>query len=159
MMASMPGMSNLSGQVFTIINQIPQDATVSTKVKWNKFRLEDCGKRDGLYDRSSGTMSYKANTWTAFINDWKKYKAPTFLDDCYYTLDDEMKDQYFTANVGDLLIFADIPDEAPTTIQEFIALCNKYKDAGGTITSAEVYINFKADGTPWRTNHIELVRG
>jgi len=158
-MANMPGMSNLGGQVFTIINQIPQSSAVSTKVKWKKFRLSDCGKRDGLYDRSSGTMAYRANTWTAFINDWKNYKAPTFLDGGYYALDDEWKDQYFTANVGDLLIFADIPDEAPTTIQEFNQLRDKYRDIGGPITSAEVYINFKADGTPWKTNHIELVRG
>ena len=155
----MMALSILSGQVFTIINQIPQDATVLTKVKWNKFRLEDCGKRDGLYDRSSGTMAYRANTWTAFINDWKSYKAPTFLDGGYYALDDELKGQYFTANVGDLLIFVDIPDDAPTTIQEFNQLRDKYRDIGGPITSAEVYINFKADGSPWRTNHIELVRG
>ena len=152
-------LSRLAGQTFTIINQIPQSATVLTKTQWKKKVLKDCGKKDGLYDRSSGTMAYKANTWTAFINDWQMYKAPNFLDGGYYALDDELKDQYFTANVGDLLIFADIPDDAPTTIQEFNQLRDKYRDIGGPITSAEVYINFNADGTPWKTNHVELVRG
>ena len=39
------------------------------------------------------------------------------------------------------------------------SIVNKYKDLGGTITKADAYIRFKADGTPWKTNHIELIKG
>ena len=151
------GLSNLNGQVFTIINQIPTSATVSTKTVWKKYKLTNCGKRDGLYDKSSGTMAYRANTWTAYIGNWQQYKPPTWLDGGYYALSD--KTGVYTANVGDLLIFADIPDEVPTTLQEFIALRDKYKDIGGIITGQEIYINYKPNGTPWKTNHIELVKG
>ena len=151
------GTSNLNGQVFTIINQIPTSQTVATKIAWKKYRLADCGKRDGLYDKSSGTMAYKANTWTAYIHNWQEYKPPTWLGDGYYALAD--KTEYYTANVGDLLIFADVADNAPTTLQEFNALRDKYKDIGGVITGQEVYINYKPNGTPLKTNHIELIKG
>jgi hypothetical protein len=152
-------LSNLNSQVFTIINQIPQSQTAAAKASWTKYRLSDCGKRDGLYDKSSGTMAYKANTWTAYIKNWQQYKAPSWLDGGYYVLPEEEKAQYYTANVGDLLIFADIPDDVPTTLQEFNALRDKYKDMGGIITGTEAYINYKPDGTPWATNHIELIKG
>ncbi len=153
------GLSNLNGKVFTIINQIPTSASVAAKTGWKKYRLTDCGKRDGLYDKSSGTMAYKANTWTAYINDWQQYKTPTWLDDGYYALPENEKSNYFTANVGDLLIFADITDDAPTTLQEFNALRDKYKDMGGIIAGQEVYINYKPNGTPCKTNHIECIKG
>ena len=151
------GTSNLNGQVFTIINQIPTSQTVTTKIAWKKYRLTDCGKRDGLYDKSSGTMAYRANTWTAYIMNWQQYKPPTWLDSGYYALAD--KSEHYTANVGDLLIFYDIADNVPTTLQEFNALRDKYKDMGGIITSQEVYIKHKPNGTPWKTNHIECIKG
>lgn len=153
------GISNLNGQVFTIINQIPTSATVATKATWEKYRLTDCGKDDGLYDKSSGTMAYKANTWTAYIRNWQQYKPPTWLSDGYYALSDAEKANFFTANVGDLLIFADITDETPTTLQEFNALRDKYKDMGGIITSQKAHTRYKPNGAPWPNNHIELIKG
>lgn len=153
------GLSNLHRETFTIINQIPQSASIATKTAWKKHILTKCGKQNGLYDKSSGTMIYRANSWTAYIFDWQGYKQPNWLDGGYYMLSDEEKDNYFTANVGDLLIFGEIPDAAPTTIQEFNALATKYKDNGGIITGNEVYINYKPDGTPWKMNHIELIKG
>ena len=156
---SSPELSNLNNQVFTIINQIPTSQTVSTKVAWEKYRLDKCGKSDGLRDESSKTMAYKANTWTAYIGNWQEYKPPTWLDDGYYALSDDEKAEYYTANVGDLLIFADIPDETPTTLQEFNALRDKYKDIGGIITSQKAHTLYKSNGTPWPNNHIELIKG
>ena len=156
---SSPELSNLNNQVFTIINQIPTSQGVATKTAWKKYRLDNCGKKDGLYDKSNGTMAYKANTWTAFIYNWQQYKPPLWVDNGYYTLTDEEKADYFTANVGDLVIFSDVFDDAPTTTQEFNALRDKYKDMGGIITGAEEHINYKPNGTPWKTNHIECIKG
>ena len=153
------GLSNLSGKTFTIINQIPESPSVNTKVAWIKHTLTDCGKKDGLFDQSSGTMSSKANTWTAYLNDWERYKPPHWLDGGYYALPDDAKPSYFTVNVGDLIIFDDIPDVAPTTLTEFNALSKKYKDIGGAVTSAEAYITYKPNGEPWGNNHIEAIKG
>ena len=150
-------LSNLRDETFTIINQIPQSAAVSTKTAWKKVTLRHCGRINGIYDRTSGAMIYKANTFTAYIYDWEKYKAPHWFDGGYYALAD--KDNYFTVNIGDLIVFADIPDAVPTTLQEFQSMVTKYKDNGGTVSSAQAYINYKANGEPWKTNHIEAIKG
>ena len=155
----MMGLAKLNGNTFTIINQIPTSSTVATKTAWKKYTLTDCGKRDGLYDKSSDTTAYKANTWTAYIHNWQQYKPPTWLDGGYYTLTDIEKTKYYTANTGDLLIFADITDNVPITLQEFNALRDKYKDMGGIITGQEVYANYEPNGTPLKTNNIELIKG
>ena len=152
-------LSNLKNETFTIINQIPQSAAVSTKTAWKKVTLRRCSKTGGIYDRTSGTMVYKANTFTAYIYDWEQYKSPDWLNGGYYALADKDKGNYFTVNIGDLIVFADIPDTVPTTLQEFQALVTKYKDNGGTVSSAQAYINYNSDGTPWKTNHIEAIKG
>lgn len=152
-------LSNLKNEVFTIINQIPECQDTATKKEWQKTTLFHCGKKDGLYDKSTGTMIYKANTWTAFIYDWTKYKPPLWLDGGFYSLSADEKSLHFTVNAGDLLIFSDIPDAVPSTLQEFNALRDKYKYNGGIITGQEVYINFRPDGKPWQTNHIEIIKG
>ena len=152
-------LSNLKNETFTIINQIPQSASVATKKQWKKHTLKNCDKKDGIYDKSSGTMVYKANTFTAFVFDLKHYKEPNWLGNGYYSMDDVSKESFYTANVGDLIIFAPIPEIAPTTTAEFTALTQKYRDMGGIISGVNVYINHKPNGVPWRTNHIELIKG
>ena len=102
-------------------------------------------------------MIYRANSWTAWIGDWQHYREPDWLDGGYYTLTD--KTLYYTANAGDLLIFSDIPDAVPASEQEFQALVTKHKNAGGILSSVQAFINYKQNGTPWRTNHIEIVKG
>lgn len=153
------GLSDLNSQHFTIINQIPTSQTVSTKRAWKKHFLTKCNRRDGIYDKSSREVIYKANTWTAYIFDWIDYMPPLWFEGGYYDLDDELKDRCFTVAVGDLLIFSEIDDPTPKSISEFDALRNKYKDYGGVVTGAEVYINYRQNGKPWRTNHIEIIKG
>ena len=58
------GLSNLYDKTFTIINQIPSSQTVATKIAWVKHTVEHCDKADGIFDKSTGNMVYKANTFT-----------------------------------------------------------------------------------------------
>ena len=152
-------LSNLQNSTFTIINQIPQSISSAKKRAWFKHTLRKCGKQNGIYDRTGGTMLYKTNTFTAYIGDWERYMPPSWLNTGYYTLPDKDKANYFTVNVGDLIVFDDIDDSVPTTLQEFQALVAKYGDNGGTVTGFQEYINYKPNGEPWRTNHIEAVKG
>ena len=152
-------MSNLFSETFTIINQIPQSPTVPTKVLWKKHFISNCDRRDGIYDRSDRVMAYKASAWTVWCKDWQRYKPPDWTNEGYYILFSEAKDNYWTANVGDLIVFAEIPDIVPTTVAEFQSLVNKYRENGGLITQAQSYINYRADKTPWATNHIEMIKG
>lgn len=52
--------------------------------------------QNGIYDRTSGSMVYKANTFTAYINDWEVYRPPNWLDGGYYVLSDDEKENCFT---------------------------------------------------------------
>lgn len=138
-------LSDLKGCVFTLIHQAGAE-------KWMLFRLFDCGKRDGVFDRSGNQMVYRANSWTAFLGDWERYRKPGQLSE------EESKKGFFTVSPGDLLIFSDVADGVPTSIREFSALREKYRNNGGVISSVEVYIRYRPDGTPWKTNHIEVMR-
>lgn len=151
-------LSNLYDKTFTVINQIPTSQTVATKIAWVKHTISGCDKADGIYDKSTGNMVYKANTFTAYLKNWQNYREPNFSEQGYYSLYRTEK-MLYTANVGDLVIFREINDPAPTTLKEFNALRTKYANEGGILTTVEAFINYHNDKTPWRTNHIELIKG
>lgn len=151
-------LSNLFDKTFTVINQIPTSQTVATKIAWVKHTISGCDVVSGIYDKSTGNMVYKANTFTAFLKDWKNFHEPNFFENGYYTIYMIDKNAY-TADVGDLVIFREIEDPVPTTPKEFNDLRTKYSKEGGVITEKTAFINYHNDGEPWRTNHIELIRG
>lgn len=151
-------LSNLYDKTFTIINQIPTSVTNATKVAWVKNVLPHCDKVSGIYDKSSGNMFYKSNTFKVYCEDWQNFRSADFSNKGYYSVYQTEKTAY-TANIGDLVIFGEIAEEAPTTIQEFNALRTKYQNNGGILTAVEVYINYKNKTIPWATNHIELIKG
>lgn len=151
-------LSEIKDKTFTIINQIPTSETTSAKIKWVKKILNFCGKQNGLQGKTNETMLNKSNSWTAYVGDWKRFKEPNWSDTGYYSINDVENSDFYTANVGDLLVFDEIPDAAPDSMQEFQRLVQKYKDIGGLITSVEVYINYKSNGAAWKTNHIELIK-
>ena len=153
-------LSKFGTKTFTIINQIPKSENDTSKTKWQKHILTHCDVRNGVYDKSTGVFSGRGNLWTVYIYDWQFYKPPIWSKDGYYFLDDLKKEKYFTVNVGDLIIFENIPDKVPTSISEFSELEKKYRQNGGTVSNCEAFIRFKRDGkTPWKTNHIEAVKG
>lgn len=150
-------LSRFNDKIFTIINRIPKSADNAQVAEWVKNTLKQCDKQSGISGgKTDQTVIFKANSWTVWLADWQRYKEPNWSEDGYYTLSN--RNGYYTVCPGDLLIFADIPDNAPTNEQQFQKLAAKYKNMGGVITSAQAYINFKANGEPWRTNHIEAVK-
>ena len=153
------GLSDLNTGVYTLINQIPASAESAAKTTWKKHYLPQCSKQYGLYDKSKEAMVYDANAFTVFCKNWQDYRRPLFVDGGYYALADAEQDKYFTVKPKDLIIFAKIDDPAPTSTAEFIALKNKYADLGGEVTGAEVYIHYRPNGEPWKTNHIEIIKG
>lgn len=151
-------LSNLYNQTFTIINQIPTSQTNGKKCKWVKHTLRQCDKVCGIYDKTSGAMFLSDTTYTVYTRSWQNYRPPTWIDGGYYTLSDNVKQDYFTAAGGDLVIFSNINDPVPTDGEEYDALIEKYAKMGGTVSDVEEYINYKPDGAPWRTNHIEIIK-
>lgn len=149
-------MTDFFTDTYTIINQVPVSADTATKNVFIKNKISHCCRRSGIYDKSSETIIFKRDSWTVRSKDWKRFRQPTFENGGYYSLND--KSGCFTANSGDLLIFAEINDPAPESIAEFKALADKYKGMGGVITGTEVFINYRSDGKPWETNHIKFIR-
>lgn len=138
--------------------QIPTSASIATKSKWIKYTLKGCDKTDGVYDKTSDTIVNKATSWTVYVKDWQSWRAPSWVGGGYYAQTALEKQNTYTIAVGDLIVFDDVDDVAPSSVAEFNALVNKYKNNGGTVTSSEAFINYKGS-TPWKTNHIEAVRG
>ena len=138
--------------------QIPTSASIATKAKWIKHTLKGCDKTDGVYDKTSDTIINKATSWTVYVKDWQSWRAPSWVGGGYYAQTALEKQDTYTIAVGDLIVFADVDDVAPSSVAEFNALVNKYKNNGGAVTSSEAYINYNGS-TPWKTNHIEAVRG
>jgi hypothetical protein len=54
------GLSDLFSETFTIINQIPTSQTIATKIAWKKHTIKTCDRRDGIFDKSTNTMTYKS---------------------------------------------------------------------------------------------------
>lgn len=151
--------SELFGETYTIVNQIPSSSVNAAKVLWKMRRLTQCGKRDGLWDKSSDTMIYHSGSWTVRCREWHSYKKPSWNEGGYYSLSDEDKPRYYTVSPGDLIIFGEISDAEPDSLSGFNALRDKYRDSGGIITGSEVFIHYYADGSPWITNHIKIIKG
>lgn len=153
------GLSDLSGNTFTLINQVPQSAGDPSVRIWVKRRIKGCQKRDGLYAGANDHTVFDKSAFTVFCNSWQSYRPPLFTDGGFYALSDTAKEPFFTVNPRDFIIFADVADNAPQSNAEFAALKKKYAGMGGVITGAEVYVQYKPNGTPWRTNHIEMTGG
>lgn len=138
--------------------QIPTSASIATKAKWIKYTLKGCDKTDGVYDKTSDTIINKATSWTVYVKDWQSWRAPSWVGRGYYAQTALEKQNTYTIAVGDLIVFDDVDDVVPSSVAEFNALVNKYKNNGGAVTSSEAFINYNGS-TPWKTNHIEAVRG
>ena len=93
-------LSDLNCGQFTIINQIPKSQAITTKIRWIKHTLVNCDKKDGLYDKSSGQILYRANTFTAYVYDWQRYKKPLWDKDGYYALPDAEKKRILYRQCG-----------------------------------------------------------
>lgn len=152
-------LSNFNPQIFTIYNRITKGQESSEFAYAMRQRVENCASVGGVLDRTSGIMANRASTWTAFLHDWQRYKPPHWDKGGFYALSDSEKRGTYTVNVGDLIVFGNVTDKAPESLREFNALCEKYKNNGGVVTSCQAYIMFDAQGRPWSTNHIEAVKG
>ncbi len=128
----------------TLINQIPKSSTDAQKVKWIKHT-----KTGEYIQNTSGesreTAIYGKNTATVYIFDTEGYMQPAR----YY-----LSGNYsggFTAARGDMIIFEEISDPAPTCDEEFDAMLQKYGENAITVESVTPYIR---EG--FGINHIEV---
>ena len=127
-------MTDFFNQKVTIYNDMPSDG-VSAR-RFDRFVIDLCKIQKGIMQNADGTIEKVPNAIMIETKDVEHYKSP--LE--YSLLPADKKDKYFTANVNDFFILAEV-DDIVTTSREFQELQTKYKGNGFSVTSVNEYLN------------------
>lgn len=127
-------MTDLWGQKVTIYNDIPKTAVEDRH--FDRFVIDKCNIQKGVLQKADGTIEKVVNAQTITTKDIEHYKTP--LE--YALLPADEKDKYFTANVNDFVVLAEV-DDVVTTSREFQDLQSKYKSNGFSVTAVNEYIH------------------
>lgn len=122
-----------SGKV-TIYNDISADSVNARR--FDRFVIDKCNIQKGVLQSADGTIEKVVNAQTITTKDIEHYKTP--LE--YARLPVDEKDNYFTANVNDFVVLAEV-DDVVTTSREFQELQSKYKNNGFSVTAVNEYIH------------------
>jgi hypothetical protein len=117
----------------TIYNDIPADKVNDRR--FDRFVIEKCNIQRGILQTADGTIEKVPNAITIETKDVKRYKTPVE----YARLPADLKDQYFTAQVNDFVVLAEV-DDVPANAQEFQDLQRKYRKNGFSVTSVNEYL-------------------
>lgn len=128
------GRTELFKSKVTIYNDIPADGVNARR--FDRFVIDLCNIQKGILQSADGTIEKVVNAQTIITKDIEHYKTP--LE--YALLPADMKDYYFTANVNDFVVLAEV-DDVVTTSREFQELQSKYKNNGFSVTAVNEYIH------------------
>lgn len=117
----------------TIYNDIPSDGV--NPRRFDRFVLTDCNISKGVLQNSDGTIEKVVNALTVITKNVSQYKSPIE----YARLPADEKDKYFTAQINDFVVLAEV-DDIVTTSREFQELQTKYKNNGFSVTAVNEYI-------------------
>ena len=127
-------MTELFNKKVTIYNDIPAPRTEARR--YDRFVIDNCNIQKGVLQNADGTIEKVVNAQTIITKDVEHYKTP--LE--YALLPADEKDKYFTANVNDFVVLAEV-DDVVTTSREFQDLQSKYKNNGFSVTAVNEYIH------------------
>lgn len=126
-------MTSLFNDKVTIYNDIPSDGV--NPRRFDRFILDDCNISKGVLQNSDGTIEKVVNALTVITKNVSQYKSPIE----YARLPADEKDKYFTAQINDFVVLAEV-DDIVTTSREFQELQTKYKNNGFSVTAVNEYI-------------------
>lgn len=126
-------MTSLFNDKVTIYNDIPSDGV--NPRRFDRFVLDDCNISKGVLQNSDGTIEKVVNALTVITKNVSQYKSPIE----YARLPADEKDKYFTAQINDFVVLAEV-DDIVTTGREFQELQTKYKNNGFSVTAVNEYI-------------------
>lgn len=127
------GMTNLFDKKVTIYNDIPADSV--NPRRFDRFVIDMCSIQGGYVEKADGTIQNIVNAQTVITKDIEHYKSPME----YAQLPVDEKDNYYTVQVDDFVVLAEV-DDVVTTSKEFQALQQKYADNGILLTAVNPYI-------------------
>lgn len=126
-------MTNFFNKKVTIYNDIPADGVNARR--WDRYVIDKCNIQGGYINRTDGTITNIVNAQSVITKDVERYKNPKE----YAQLPVFERENYFTAQVGDFIVFGEV-DDIVSTAQEFSQLQQKYKDNGIRVSSVQDYI-------------------
>ncbi len=126
-------MTDLWKQKVTIYNDIPADSVNARR--FDRFVIDKCNIQGGIVSRADGTIENIVNAVTVITKDVEHYKQPME----YAKLPVDLKEDFYTAQVGDFIVLAEV-DDVVTTSREFAELQNKYADNGIVVRSVSANI-------------------
>lgn len=127
-------MTDLWKQKVTIYNDIPADAVNDRR--FDLFVIDKCNIQGGIVSRADGTIENIVNAITVITKDIEHYKPPME----YSKLPVDLKEDFFTVQVGDFIVLAEV-DDMVTTSREFAELQSKYADNGIVVRSVSPNIH------------------
>lgn len=127
-------MTDLWKQKVTIFNDIPADAVNDRR--FDRFVIDKCNIQGGIVSKADGTIENIVNAVTVITKDIDHYKQP--LE--YAKLPVDIKENFYTVQVGDFIVLAEIYDIV-TTSREFAELQTKYADNGIVVRSVSPNIH------------------
>ena len=127
-------MKNLWSQKVTIYNDISADAVNARR--FDRFLVDKCNIQGGIVSRADGTIENIVNAVTVITKDTKPYKQP--LE--YAKLPVDLKEDFYTVQVGDFIVLAEV-DDVVTTSREFAELQSKYANNGIVVRSVSANIH------------------
>ena len=128
----------------TIYNDIASDGV--NPRRFDRFVVDKCLVYEQLTESADGTIQRIVNAQNVITKDIEHYKSP--LE--YARLPADLKEQYYTVQVDDFIVLAEV-DDVVTTSREFQDLQEKYKDNGFSVTAVSAYTK----GT--NTNNIHIM--
>ena len=130
----MKGMTDLWKAKVTIYHSIQNNDGTSRSFK--RFVLDKCLIQSGTVEKAVGTVRNVVNAKTVITKNIKRYIKPFE----YANLSDEKSDSFYTVQVGDFVVLAEVND-AVTNALEFSKLQQKYKDNGFKVMNISENIN------------------
>lgn len=126
-------MTDFFNKKATIYNDIPADGVNARR--WDRCIIDKCNIQGGYINRTDGTITNIVNAQSVITKDVEHYKNPKE----YAKLPIFERENFFTAQVGDFIVFGEV-DDVVSTAQEFSQLQQKYKDNGIRVSSVQDYI-------------------
>lgn len=117
----------------TIYNDIADDGV--NPRRFDRFVIDRCLIYNQVTEVADGTIQRIVNAQNVITKDVKRYKSPTE----YARLPVDMKEQYYTVQVDDFVVLAEVYDVV-TTSREFQELQKKYAKNGFSVTAVNASI-------------------
>ena len=127
-------MTELFTQKVTIYNDIASDGV--NPRRFDRFVIDKCMLYNQATESSDSTISKVINAQNVVTKDVEYYKTP--LE--YARLPADEKDKYFTVQVNDFVVLAEV-DDIVTTGREFQDLQKKYENNGFSVTAVNANIH------------------